>query len=168
MAKFLSIISGAYEEIVALVASTGAADANKVVQTGADGKLDGSLIPGTDVVVSTSAEALTGGDWTYVNATGKIARASAAAGGHYATGFVKVNSAAAAPAVHWQEGQNTSLTALTPGSRVYLSATTPGGSTQVAIDNTLTANAGKTHQYLGDAISATSVGFEGDDGVKLA
>ena len=129
------------------------------------GRIDQSVMPvgiGADTYTGTAGEALTAGDFATVNGAGAIIRASAASGGADATGFVLANSANGAAATLYMEGRNTALTSLTPGMRYYLSDTTPGGLTNTPVTGT-----GKRHQYLGTAISTSSLAFEGDDSITL-
>lgn len=167
MAKYMqrAFPSGLVTEATPVVVSTGNADAARIVQTNGVGRLDQSLLPegiGADTFTSTAAGALTAGDAVYITAAGTIARASAAAGGNKAIGFVLVASAAAAAATIYFEGRNTALTGLTPGARYYLSDATPGGVTNAAV-----SGAGKLHQYLGSAVTATSLNWEPDDLILL-
>lgn len=66
-------------------------------------------------------------------------------------------------ALVYLEGRNTALTGLTAGTRYYLSADTPG-----AVTATPVTGAGKRHQFLGRALSATSISYEADDSITLA
>lgn len=169
MAKYIQRGTGSQslEEVQALTTSTGAGDASKIVQTDASGRLDQSLMPvgiGADTYNGNANGALTAGDFVYIRSDGTIARATAAAAGPFqADGFVLVASATGTPAVAYFEGRNTALSGLTVGARYYLSDTTPGGVTSTPV-----SGAGKIHQYLGKAISSTSIAFEADDAILLA
>lgn len=165
MAGYLARISGRVQEVIGLVTSAGAADAGKIVQTDGSGRLDSSLMPvglGADTFTSVAVGALSAGDFVSVVPTG-IQRASAAATGTDADGFVLAASAASAPATIYFEGRNTGLSGLTVSSRYYLSDSTPGGVTLSPV-----AGTGKKHQYLGVAVTATSLAFEADDAIVLA
>lgn len=153
-------------EAVPIITSAGAGDASKIVQTDSAGKLDQSLMPvgiGADTFTANASGALTAGDAVYVTSGGLIARASAASGGNQADGFVLAASATGTSATVYFEGRNTALSGLTVGSRYYLSDATPGGLTTTPV-----TGAGKIHQYLGKAITATSLSWEPDDGIVLA
>src|ERR1035437_10380278 len=66
MAKYMADVSGTLTEIQALIVSAGVADASKIVQTDASGRLDISLMPvgvGAEVVVVPSFENLTAGNF---------------------------------------------------------------------------------------------------------
>lgn len=165
MGTFLDVVAGRYQQIVAIITSSGAADANKIAQTGSDGRFHASLMPvgiGADTHVAAAGENLTAGDFVYVDATGEIRRASANVGGNDTIGFVLDAFLAAASATIYFEGRNTSLSGLTPGSRYYLSDSTSGGVTATPV-----SGAGKTHQYLGTAVTATTLAYEAEDGVEL-
>lgn len=166
MANYLARIAGRITEVAGLVTSAGAGDAGKVVQTDSTGRLDQSLMPvgvAADVHTSTAGGTLTAGDFAYVTSTGTISRATAGTSGVDATGFVLAASANGQPATIYFEGRNTGLSGLTVGSRYYLSDTTPGGVTSTPV-----TGAGKIHQYLGTAITATTIAFEAADGIVLA
>lgn len=166
MANYLARIAGRITEVAGLVTSAGAGDAGKIVQTDSSGRIDPTLMPvgiTPDLLTSTAAGALATGDFAYVTSAGTIARASAATSGNDATGFVLAASANSQPATLYFEGRNTGLTGLTVGARYYLSDSTPGGVTSTPV-----AGAGKVHQFLGYAVSATTIAFEPADGIVLA
>ncbi|MBZ5736500.1 hypothetical protein K8Z61_18570 [Nocardioides sp. TRM66260-LWL] len=169
MANYLARGTGAQSlvEVPGQATSAGAADAGKIPQLDSTGRLDQSLMPvgvTPDVYTSTASGALSAGDWCYVKSDGTIARATAAAGTPVqADGFVLSASANGAAATLFFEGRNTALSSLTVGARYYLSDTTPGGATPTPVTGT-----GKIHQYLGKAITATTIAFEGDDAILLA
>lgn len=108
------------------------------------------IVPDSQALLA--GEALTAGDYCYINSSDEIVRASAAPGGHEATGFVLASSALADPATIYFEGRNTAHTGLTPGARYFLSATVPGGVTTTPVVGT-----GKMHQQIGNAASATEM-----------
>lgn len=158
--------SGAVKEVIGQVSSAGAADAGKIPALDTNGRFNLSLMPvgvGPDTYAGLAAENLTAGDMVYVNTSGEIARASAAAVGHDATGFVQDAFSAGQPALMYFEGRCTALAGLTPDARYFLSDSTPGG-----IMSTPVTGAGKRHQFIGRAITATSLSFEADDSILLA
>lgn len=169
--KFIKMQSGRLiEEAVESVASTaGAADANKLIRTSGDGKLDPSLMPsglGADVLTLTASENLAAGD--YVNVwddagTAKARKADASAAGREADGFVLNAVVSGQDASVYFEGRNTGMTGLTVGARYYLSAAAAGAAT-----TTPPSGSGNVVQFLGRASSATSLAFEATDGVILA
>lgn len=168
MSKYLerNATSGQVTEVQPITISAGAGDATKVPQTDATGRLDSSLMPvgiTPDVFTSTASGALSAGDAVYLTSGSLIARASAAVAGNPAIGFVLAASLAAAAATIYFEGRNTAVTGLTPGARYYLSDSTPGGLTTTPV-----TGAGKLHQYVGTAITATSLSWEPDDAIVLA
>jgi hypothetical protein len=165
VANYLARIAGRLQEVTGLVTSTGASDAGKIIQTDSAGRLDQSLLPvglGADTYTGTASGALSAGDFVALTSAG-ITRASAATTGNDADGFVLVASADAQPATIYFEGRNTALTGLTVGARYYLSDTTPGGVTTTPV-----TGSGKKHQYLGKAVTTTSLAFEADDAIVLA
>jgi hypothetical protein len=165
--KFIKLANGRLtEELVeSLAQTTGASDADKLVRTGTDGKLDQSLMPagmGADVLTVTASEALSAGDFVNIH-TGGVRKADAAAAGKEADGFVLDAVSSGQPATVYFEGRNTGLTELTVGARYYLSAATAG-----AVVTTPPAATGNVVQFLGRASEATSIAFEATDGVILA
>lgn len=151
--------TGCDKEVIPLTSSTGAPDANQLVQTGADGKLDETLLPNSvfDSISLTAAEALTAGDYVYIDSSGEVARASAASGGNPARGYVKDSVTSGSTVTVYFEGTNDALSGLTPGAEYFLSDTTPGGLT-----TTIPTDTGEVVQKLGLAISATALTFEPD------
>jgi hypothetical protein len=165
--KFIKLNNGRLtEEVVeSLAQTTGAADADILVRTGTDGKLDPSLMPsgmGADVLTVTASENLSAGDFVNVH-SGGVRKADAATAGKEADGFVLDAVSSGQPATVYFEGRNTGLTALTVGARYYLSAATAGAAT-----DTPPAASGNVVQFLGRASEATSIAFEATDGVILA
>jgi hypothetical protein len=167
--RFLNIVAGRIQQIVALVVSTGAPDANKLVATGADGRLDESLMPvgiGADIAVRPASENLAGGDKVNIwndGGTVRVRKADATAAGKETDGFVLGAATSGQDATVYFEGRNTSLTGLTPGARYYLSAAVPGG-----ITTTPPSATGNVVQYVGRAISETELAFEATDGIIIA
>lgn len=190
--RFLASLLGRIKMVATIATSAGAADAEKVPSTNASGVLDPTIInaatTGTSKVVMTdgtgrldpsimpvgigqdalscpASEALSAGN--YVNiwndaGTVKARKADATAEGKEANGFVTAAVASAATATVFFEGRNTGLTGLTPGVRQYLS-TTPGTATTTA-----PVAAGNIVQFLGVAVSTTSVDFEPSDPITVA
>ena len=52
--RFLTFIDNAIQLVTAIASSAGIADANKIVATGVDGKIDASLITGSAVISGTA------------------------------------------------------------------------------------------------------------------
>lgn len=150
--------SGFVQEAQPITTSGGAGDASKLAQTDASGRFDQSLMPVgvvPDVFVSTASGALSAGDLVYITPAGLIARASAAAAGNSSIGFVLAASLTGAAATAYFSGRDTAMTALTVGSRYYLSDTTPGGVTLTPVTGST-----KLHQYVGTAITTTSLIYD--------
>lgn len=166
---FLDSINGRNRQQRAIIESAGAADADKLIATGADGRIDETFLPigiGADIAMIAASETLASG--AFVNifndaGTAKVRNADATSAGKESDGFVLEGAASGAMATVYFEGRNTSLSGLTVGARYYLSATTPGASTV-----TPPAASGNVVQCLGRAYSATELAYEGEDGVILA
>lgn len=164
--KFIALNAGIETEVEGTVTGGTAEQAGKIVATDGSGRIDPSLMPVgvmADTYSGTAAEALNAGAHVYIKSDGQVANASGAAGGNPAIGFVLNAAASGATALVYFEGRNTALTGLTVGARYYLSDTVPGGATATPV-----AGAGKLHQYLGRAVSATTLSFEADDHILRA
>lgn len=167
MAKYLerNASTGRTTEVQPIASSAGAGDAGKIAQLDAAGRWDNSMMPvgiGADTFTANASGALSAGDLAYITSGSLIARASAASSGNQAVGFVLAASTSGQPATMYFEGRNTALSGLTPGARYYLSDATPGG-----ITATPPAGTGKLHQFIGAAVSATSLDFEASDAILL-
>lgn len=167
--KFISIISGVKQLIEAITTSAGAGDAGKIPALDASGRLDNSMMPvgiGADTKQLAASETLAAADIVNVwndAGTAKARKADGSASGKECVGFVLAGAASGANATVYFEGTITGLSGLTPGTRYYLSATTPG-----QVTDTAPSTSGNVVQYIGRAISATEISFEPDDGVVLA
>lgn len=170
--KFLDIdpATGRVNQVAAVSASAGAADANKIPKLDAGGKLDSTVMPagiGSDSMAGIIAsEAIAAGALVDVwnNAgTLNVRNANATAAGKECDGFVLAAVAQGAAATVYFEGTISGLTGLTLGGRCYTSAASPGAVTQ-----TPPAATGNVIQFVGVALSATQVTFEADDGIILA
>lgn len=117
----------------------------------------------SDLYVGLAAEDLAPGDFCYTDASSEIALAQASSPGNQCTGFVLAAHPAGTPATIYFEGMVTGLSGLLPGMRYYLSDTTAGACTDIPV-----RGAGKFDQYLGRAVTATTLNFEADDIVRLA
>lgn len=167
--KYLSLVNGRLQEVQASDASAGAADAGKLVALDASGRIDSSMMPtgiGADTANVVASEALAAGDYVNIwNDAGapKARKADASTAGKEAVGFVLSAVSAGGMASIYFEGQNTQVTGKTPGARQYLSATTPGATTE-----TPPSGSGQVVQLVGVATSATSISTEIGDGVIVA
>lgn len=165
---FLRQIGGIYTEIFGLQTSAGAGDAGKIPALDAGGRFDSSMMP-TGVAPDTesivASENLTAGDYVniHVSSGTKVRKADASSTGKEAVGFVLANVTAPAAAQVFFEGRNTAVSGKTPGARQFLSATTPGATTETA-----PSGSPKILQYLGVATSATTINTEIDQITELA
>lgn len=153
--KFLTLVGGAIQRVVAAVIST----PDSIVATGADGKIDVSFLPagvGADTKVITTSEALSAGDFVNFHSSSgiKARKADGAAVGKDADGFVLAAVTSGGSATVYLRGINNQVTGLTPGEDYFLSVTTPGG----VQDAAPTAN-GQVSQRIGKALSATELAF---------
>jgi hypothetical protein len=169
MAKYIANVSGRKTEVSGTAVSAGVGNANEIVQLGADGKLDVSLMPSglvDETDIFTAGENLAAGDFVYINSTdGKAYKADASNTARQADGYVLASIAAEATGRVYYEGANTGLTGLTVGTRYYLSATTAGG---IVTTPTAYGSGGRISQYLGKAVSTTKLVFEAEDSIVLA
>lgn len=163
--KFLALVSGKIKEVFASVTGT----ANAIPAGDSTGRLDISWMPvgvGAEVVVCPSSENLTAGNFVnlYNNAGALNARkADATANTKPALGFVLANVTSPASAtVYLLSAVNTALSGLTIGSDYWLD-TTAG-----AITATPPSATGNICQYIGRALSATSIAFENINTIEVA
>lgn len=150
--------SGLVQEAQPQSVSAGAGSANLLAQLNGSGVFDASFMPPgivPDVFNANASGALTAGDLVYITSGGLIARASAAVAGNPAFGFTLLSVTTGNPAVAYFSGSDTAVAGLTVGARYYLDATTPG-----AITSTPVTGAGKLHQFVGYALSATRLLFD--------
>ena len=166
--NFLTLLTNGTQQLVsAIQSSAGAGDANKVIATGSDGKLDTTLLPtgvGPDTVTIEASENLAAGDFVNIHdATGAKVRKADASNTRPANGFVVASVTSGQNATVYLSGRNTELTGLTPGTRYYLSDTTAGAATATA-----PTDSGDLVQYLGTADSTTSLVFEDNGYISIA
>lgn len=158
---FLARVAGKTKQIFAIVASTGAADAGKILATGPDGRLDNSFLPlgvGASTTTAVASESLSAGSFVnYFDNSGVFSvRLADNANGRQADGFVKETFGSATTAtVYPLDGANTGVTGLTVGTRYWLG--TAGGVISTPLDETDPANVNKISQYVGVAKSETEI-----------
>lgn len=166
MARFIDIVSGVLTQLVPISSSAGAGDASKIVQTGAGGKLDLSLMPESltaQVKILPASEDLAAGDLVNIwldTATWKVRLASGATS-RPAMGYMVSGAVTDANATIYIEGINNQVSGLTPGL-VWLG--TDGAVTQTPP----ATGSGGISQIVGTALSATELEFEANDPVTLA
>ena len=157
--KFISVDSnGNLLEESAIGSSAGAGDASKIVRTGSDGKIDGTLIPGSETLTLMASENLTAGDWVNIwddSGTAKMRKADASNGiSHVCHGFVLETITSGATGKFYGEGINTQITTLSIGNTYFLSGT-PGAETTTPPTTT-----GHILQKLGVAVGTTAIKCE--------
>lgn len=165
--KFQSLISGRETMIEATVISTGAPEAGDIVALDGTGKLDVSVLPvgvGPATQSIVTSENLAAGDFVnvYDNAGTPTARKADSTNDRRASGFVLSSVTAPAAATVYFEGQNTQVSGLTAGQRLYLDAAGAVTSTAPSL-----AGGDVIHQYLGKALSATVMDVEMEDEIVL-
>lgn len=161
--KYLSISGDHQLEVLATVVSAGVGNANQIVALDATGHLDPSVLPSgitPDQLLGTSNGSITAKDICYVETAGTITRASAASGTpHAGLGWALTSVATGAPITIQLQGIIAGLSGLTPGARYFLSNVTPGG---IIIGSSAPAATGELWQYIGTALTATTLQFEPD------
>lgn len=169
MPRLFTFVSGKIKAVVlSIQATAGAADADKLIATGADGKLDPSFLPagiGASTIVAPASENLSAGDFIDLfTDTGAVkARKADAATLKAADGFVLAAVTSGANATVYPLGElNSQLSGLTPGTDYFLSVTTPGG-----VQTAAPSAAGQLYQRLGVAASATELQTTADLVVEL-
>lgn len=165
--KYIALINGVDQEVEGTVTGGTVTQAGDLVALDGTGRLDQSIMPvgvAPDTYIGTASEALTSAaPFVYIKSDGTVANASATSGGNPTIGFVLANVANAAQATVFFEGRVTGLSGLTVGARYYLSDTVAGGATLTPVSGT-----GKLHQYLGRAVSTSTIAFEADDHIVRA
>jgi hypothetical protein len=166
--SFLRLVAGKLKAIQATVTSAGAGNDGDLVALDAAGKLDASVLPvgvGPDVKNLVSSENLASGDYVNIfdDAGTMKARLADNSNGRPAHGFVKDSVTAPAAVNVFFEGSNSDLSGLTLGVRVYLGVT--GGVIETPLAPI--TDTGKTHQYLGLALTATEVNTDIEDCIQL-
>ena len=132
---YIDNITGRNRQQRAVIESAGAADADKLIATGPDGRIDDTFLPigiGADIAMIAASETLASGAFVNIfndTGTAKVRNADATSSGKESDGFVLEGAASGAMATVYFEGRNTSLSGLTVGARYYLSAASPGAST---------------------------------------
>jgi hypothetical protein len=158
--------TGLMTEKVSADVSTGAPDAGRVVALGADGMIDPSMLPTAESIDIVAGEDLDAWDVVEIYndaGTAKARKASAAsATPRAASAFTRSAILTGVVGKVYPEGDLMGQTGLTPGARQYLSETVG------MITATPVSGAGKLHQFVGKAISATEVSFDPDDVIVLA
>jgi len=165
--KYIALLNGVEQEIEGTVIGGTNAQGGDLVALDNTGRIDTTILPVgvmADTYSGTANEALSAANpFVYVRPDGTVANASAASGGNPAIGFVLTNVASAGTATVYFEGRVTGLSGLTVGARYYLSDSVPGGTTATPVSGT-----GKLHQYLGRAVTDTTIAFEADDHIVRA
>lgn len=162
---FKTITNGIEQLVTAISSSAGAGDANKIIATGSDGKLDSTLLPtgvGADTISIQASENLSAGDFVNIhNDTGARVRLADNSNTRPAHGFVLAAVTSGNNATVYRSGANTGLSSLTIGARYYLG--TAGAATATA-----PTGSGSILQYLGTSESDTSIIFEDNDYTAIA
>jgi hypothetical protein len=143
------------KEESAITSSSGVGDADKLVATGADGLIDQSLLPATEVWNLPCSEGLTAGNFVNIwndSGVAKVRKADATNIGKRAMGFVLATYTTGATVKVYGEGLNTQLSGLTIGETYHLSDSVAG----TAVTTVPTA-ADTIWQTLGEAVSTTSI-----------
>lgn len=157
--RFVTLVNGVQRLVTAIAASAGVADANKIIATGSDGRIDSTLMPvgvGVQTQAITASENLAAGDFVNIfsDSGTPSCRKADASNGRIANGFVLSAVPSGQQATVYFSGFNTSQINLTPGTQMFLSASTAGTATATA------PNAPALVQVLGIAVSETVLTFE--------
>lgn len=165
--KFLRLVGGKINEVVATITSAGVANDGDLVALDGTGKLDVSVLPtgvGPDVAVIEAFEDVAAGEYVNIfddGGTVKIRKADNS-NSRDAHGFLKTAVTTGNNATVYFEGPNDALSGLTLGSRYYLG--TAGVATAVAP----VAPAAQISQFLGIAVNATTINTDIDDCIGLS
>lgn len=160
--------SGGLSETIAVQAG-GSGQENKIPALDSTGRLASTMMPsgiGADTVNVATSENLAAGDLVNiydVTGTATARKANATDTSKPCGGFVLAATTSPAAATVYLEGPITGLSGFTSGVKVFLSAATSG-----AITATAPAGSGNVVQFIGRAVTATTVNFEPDQPILLA
>lgn len=158
--------TGEHAEQAGTVVGGTVAQAGKITALDNTGRLDPSIMPVgivADTYTGSAFESIQNGAFCYIRSDGQIANATGAVGGIECMGFALAGGSTGTAVTIYFEGRNTSLGGLIPGKRYYLSATIPGGLTDVPL-----IGGDKIHQYLGRAVTSNTLSFEPGESIILA
>lgn len=163
--KFIQLVNGELAENTATQSSAGVGDAGKIPALGSDGRLDTTMMPvgiGAETILVNASEALSAGDFVNIyNATGKKCRKADNSNGRRAHGFVLSSVSSGADATVYLDGNNTAVSAKTPGAIQFLG--TAGSSTETPPSGT-----GIISQQIGEAVDTSVIKFEAQYAITLA
>jgi hypothetical protein len=165
--KFLTIINGVKSLVLAISASSGVADANKIIATDSTGKIGSTLLPagigGEATANLIASEAIGAGDFVNIYDNGGVAtiRKADASNGRIANGFCLTPIASSATGLVNLRGENSACTGIVTGNIYYLSSTNAGKPTITAPSTN-----GTIIQPLGYGLRTTSIIFEFDDAIE--
>jgi hypothetical protein len=169
MSTFLKLVSGKIKQITAIVTSTGAPDAGKLVALDGAGRWDSSLMPvgfGAETKTIEASENLATGDFVNIhNSTGIKVRKADASNGRVAHGYVLAAVTSGQNATVYYGNINNQKSGLTIGVEYELSNTVPGG---IAAVGTQTLTTGHISQKLGVATAATELLAEIQQEIEIA
>lgn len=168
--KFLNLVSGKIKEAVGLDSSAGAGSAGKLVALDSSGKINNNMMPSgisAEVVEITPAEDIA--QWDLVNiyldgATLKGRKADGGTNKYVAHAFAPSALTTATPGNVQMDGTITG-TGLTPGADYFLSDSAGAGVGKSSA--TPLSGAGKIHQKIGYAVSATAIIFLPEQDIEL-
>jgi hypothetical protein len=164
--KFVQYWNGFLQEFLPLKQSSGAGDADKIVATGADGRIDPSLMPTgfeSQVKLFPASEDLAAGNLVNIwddSGTLKL-RVADASLSRPADGYVKSAALTGANASMYLEGVNNQVSGLTVG-RVWL------GNAGAVTNTPPVSGSGGISQIVGSTLATTELEFEPNDPVILA
>jgi len=167
--KFLDVVNGLHQQILAIMHSAGVGDANKLARTDDSGRWSLTLMPvgvTPDTQSVVASETLVANDLVQIfddASTPKVRKADASSVNHFnCVGFVKDNFNLGETALIYFEGRVTGLSGLVAGTRMFLS-TTPGQASATPV-----SGFEELSQKIGTAVDATTISFERAEGVTLA
>ena len=167
--KFIDVVNGVHKQILAVLHSSGASDADKIIRLDSTGRLSLTVLP-VGVVPDTqsvvTSETLAANDLVQIFddvGSPKCRKADATAINHFnCVGFVKDNFNLGETALIYFEGRVTGLSGLVAGTRMFLS-TTPGQASSTPV-----SGFEELSQKIGTAVDATTISFERAEGVTLS
>lgn len=170
MARYLEFDrnTGMLKEVTPVTTSSGAADANKIPQLNAAGKLDVTLMPpeiGVEAITYVAAETISAGNLVNIyydsTAGGVRVRRASNDNNQPAHAFALESGTTGSNVRVMTDGIISGLTGLTPGKIYFLG--TAGG-----LSNDPPTQSGRIAQSIGYAINSTELVFDPDTPIVIA
>lgn len=146
------------EEVEATVISTGVGSAGDIIALNEEGKLDSSIVVGSEgaALEMVAFEDMLAGDFVNIfDDSGTTSARLANASTNFAQGFIRADVLTGETAIVYTQGINSFVTGLTLAANYFLSDTVAGG-----VTTTIPTAAGSAVQRLGKAVATNQLLFD--------